>query len=546
MDDPQPNVNPPPSPPPDFPPSFLDFPLLRTTLFLAGVDMERTVGEMYRQGNYRYLRRIFNILSVNQYPDTSSTEAIIAASPAEIASAFSIVSLVAVLVRMYYTRPGASSNTGLGLGPAVEIPILAAFFTLFALIVATLTWFSMGEVVRSWRLSNFIPFVSPEPEICMVCLESEPLTNLVSLQCYSDAEEAANPQRKPHYFHEACIEAWWLTRDNAARCPVCSQEAIGYRTVDGNYRYPAPEPSSLVWATYSFFACVQFFFGSRGPIATRQLPRWQDSLGEHFAVLLLRGVASLCLILVSRLFYAKTMYACYLFLLNGLNEYPSTRLYELYLELTVSFFDMVSELEHEIYSVADFFMSQRQIEYISYPLEWLKIFFLSLFDLGPAGGWILRFFIIILSFGFVHGFASRVNDLIYALTPPEIAGHERPDRQRISMDFLWMISAPWFEYTESRGLSPDEGYMLTVVTIPLVLWGFCFVLYLFWSTVLLTIWEDFFWHLVTFLLAHTATKSLFSFWPNEAILDYGALIVTVLFLLPLVINAISRAWFHSP
>ncbi|TRX91954.1 hypothetical protein FHL15_007051 [Xylaria flabelliformis] len=543
MDDPRPDVS---GPPPDLPPSFLDFPLLRTTLFLAGVDMERTVGEMYRKGNYRYLRGVFNILSVNQYPDTSSTQSIIAASPAEIASAVSIISLVAVLVRMYYTRPGASSDTSLGLGPAVEIPILAAFFTLFALIAAALTWFSMGEVIRTSRLGTFIPFVSPEPEICMVCLESEPLTNLVSLQCYSDEEEAASPQRKPHYFHEACIESWWLTRDNAPRCPVCSQQARGYRTVDGNYRYPAPDPSSLVWATYSFFASVQFFFGSRSPIATRQLPWWQNSLGEHFAVVLLRGVGSLCLIIVSRLFYVKALYACYLFLVNSLNEYPSTRLYEYYLEITFSFFDMVSDLEHQICSLAGLFMPQRQIEYFSYFLEWPKIWFSSLFDLGPAGGWILHVLIVVLSFGFVHGFASRVNDLIYALTPPEIAGHERPDKPRVSVDFLQMIGAPWFEFTESLGWSPDEGSMLLAVTIPPVLWGFCFGLYLFYSTVLLTIWEDFFWQLVAFVLTHTAAKSFLSFWPDEMALGYGATILTGFILLPMVANTISRAWFHLP
>ncbi|KAI1734159.1 hypothetical protein F4680DRAFT_363389 [Xylaria scruposa] len=576
MADPQPDRG----SPPDLPPSFFEFPLLRTTLFLAGLDMKQTVGE-FRRNNYRYLRGVFNVLSVNQYPDTSSTKRIITSSVVEVVSAISIVSLVAVFVRMYYTRSGASLDTGLGLGPAIEVPILAAFFTLFALIVAALTWLSMGEVVRTSRLGSFIPLTSPEPEICMVCLEKEPITNLVNLQCHSDEVEAANPQRKFHYFHEGCIESWWIANEKlAGRCPVCSQTALAYRTVDGEYRYPAPSPSSFVWATYSFFACVQFFFGSRSPIATRQLPRWQNSLSEHFTLVLLRGVGSLCLILFSRLFYAKALYAYYLLLPRWFNEYPAPRLYE-YLKTTFAF-DLVSGLVHRIRSLAGPHMNQSQIGYIKYVLEWVKSCFLSP-DIGPAEDWSSRILIVVLSFVFIHGFARRMGDFIYALTLPRFVGHEVSGRQSASMSlFLQRIRALWFGLSllrklwlilkafftsvigsslisstpliayiknEFLRLSPNWAWVLLAVTTPSA-YVLCFVLYLGCLTVWLTIWEELYWQVVALALTRAAAKLCVSFWPAAIAFDslqgHGALILTGFFWLPMVTNKIRRAWFPLP
>ncbi|KAI1749573.1 hypothetical protein F4782DRAFT_549713 [Xylaria castorea] len=635
MADPRPGVDSPPGSPPDLPPPFLKFPLLRASLFLAGVNMKQTVSEFREEGNYRYLRGIFNLVSVNQYPDTSSTWRIIAYSAWEIVSAVSIVSLVTIFVRMYYTRPGTSSDTGPGLGPAVEIPILAAFFTIFALITAAFTAFSMGEIIRTSRLTSFIPFTSPEPEICMVCLESDPITNLVSLQCYSDEEEAANPQRQLHYFHEGCIESWWVMNEQAGgRCPVCAQRALAYRTVDGEYRYPGPEPSPLAWAMYSFFACIQLFLGSRNPMAMRQLPYRQDNLGEHFATVLFRGIGSLCVLLLTRLFYAKVLYTCYLFLPKWLNEYPAIRLHG-YLNITFSFFDMGaikrfshmvlsgpnvtryrlpasggiyetlifnidSRLTRQIRGLTRFYryLTPRQIEYTEHILKWLKIYFSP--DLGPAGAWLLRIAIVVLPFIFIHGFASRVSDLIYALTPPGLVGNEPQERPRVSVDcFVRRMSTLWFGLVrlcfhgvdivplrrrifllspvfnglligvigstrfsgtpltayienalEAMGWSPGWAYVLLIVVTPPALLVLCTILYVLYLTVWLTIWEDFFWQLVALVLTHAAAKLCVPFLPGGIAFDSlqgcGALILTICFWLPLVWQKFSRVWFTLP
>ncbi|KAI0544615.1 hypothetical protein F4679DRAFT_600464 [Xylaria curta] len=599
MADPQPNIRPHPNPPPE----FLKFPLLRATLFLAGVDMKKVVGEFRRDRHYRYLRGVFDALSVKQYPDTSSTKRIIVSSIAEVLAAIGIISLVPIFLRMYYTRSGASPDTGLGLGPAVELPILAAFFTLFALIAAVMTWFSMGEIVRTERLGNFLTFASPPPEICMICHESESVTNLVNLQCYSDAEEADNPGRKPHYFHESCLETWWRNAppDRVMRCPTCAQVALAYRAVDGEYRYPAPEPSALVWATYSFFSCVQYFFGSRSPMAARGLPSWQDNLGEHYLEVLLRGVGSLCLILVSRLFYAKALYAYYLLLPRWLNEYPATRLCK-YLKTAFGFFGMIRSsvidgLVRQIRSEVGPYINESLIGYIKYVLEWLKVYFLNP-DLGPSGDWILHILIVVLSFVFIHGFASRASNFIYDLTlPMRFVPDGRAGRQPFYVErFLQRILALWHGLTrlgfrggdtnpfiirfwlilnlfftvvigslgvdgtslvayignafEFLRLSPHLAWFFLAVITPSVLCVICFVLYVFYLTVGLVIWKDLCWQLAELSLTHAAAKLCLSFWPAamtfDLLQDHGAVILTGLFWLPMVINKIRRAWFPLP
>ncbi|KAI0448812.1 hypothetical protein F5B21DRAFT_521107 [Xylaria acuta] len=640
MADPRPDVGPPPAvdpfevdPPPELPPSFVKFPILRTTLFLAGIDINKMVQEFRESGRYGYLKGIFNLLSVNQYPDTSSTMRIIASSTWEFVSAISIVSLVPRFVYMYYTRPGTSSDTGPGLRTAVEITVLAAFFTLFALIAAAFTAFSMDEIVRTRRLSNFIPFRSPEPGQCGICLEPGPVTDFVSLQCYSDEDEAAHPQRKLHYFHETCIEFWWFTnRNGAGRCPVCRQTALAYRTVDAEYRYPAPEPSALVWALYSFFACVHLFFGGTSPIATRQFPQTQDSLGEHFGLVLFRAVGGLCLILLSRLFYIKALYTFYLALPKWFNEYPSTRLHK-YLKIPFHFFDikrfvnmvfsgphvtkyrgwpatggipetlmfnLVSALVRQIHRLAGLYryLTPRQIEYIEYILQWLKLYFSP--DLGPAEYWLLRIAIVVLPLIFIHGFAVRVSDLIYAIKPPSLVNNERLRIQQDSLArFCQRMNTLWFGFArlafqgggvippprhilllspilngvligiigssrvggipliayiknalEAMGYSPDWASVLLAVAIPPFLWAFCAIFYILYLTVWLTIWEDFFWQMVALTLTHSAAKVCISFlpWriPSGALQGYDALILTVFFLFPMLSKKVSRAWFAFP
>ncbi|KAI0437986.1 hypothetical protein F4803DRAFT_536712 [Xylaria telfairii] len=413
--------------PPELPPPFSKFPILRTALFFAGLDMGKRVQELRERGeDYIYIRGLFNQLAIFQYPDTSSTWRIITSSAVELISAFSIVSFVTVLVRMHYTQPGTSPHTGPGPSPAVEMPFLAAFFTFWALIVVAFTSFAIGEIKRTRRLGRYIPFRSDEPELCQICLQSESVTNLINLQCYTDEEEAANPQRPLHWFHESCMEAWFRILQPQDRvCPACTQRPLAYRTVDGEYRYPAPDASPLLWAMYSFFtSCSLFFWDSTDPIARRGLPGWQNSLGKHFMLILWKGVLALGAKLLARILFARGLYTVYHILPEAVKEYPVTYLQE-YIQTELPFLIIVynflaSTLPTQSYKLAElaFHLSKviesRIVESFGKLPQIIGLLKLCASpDFGPANDWFLAVSLIVLPFIFLHGFAARISDFVF-------------------------------------------------------------------------------------------------------------------------------------
>ncbi|KAH8157553.1 hypothetical protein CIB48_g10693 [Xylaria polymorpha] len=428
-----------------------------------------------RGPDYIYIRDLFNHRAVYQYPDTSSTWHIITSSAVELVSAFSIVSLVTVLVRMYYTRPGTSSDAGSGLG-AVYIPFLAGYFTFWALIVAAFTAFAIEEMKRSRRLSRFIPFSSDEPQMCYVCLQSDSATNLVNLQCYSDEEEAANPQRLVHWYHETCLEKWWLPLSVENRtCPACQQRPLAYRAIDAEYRYPAPQPSVLLWAMYSFFtSCSMFFWDNTKPIAMRGLPGWQNSLGEHFMLILCKGVLALGGKLLARILFVRALYKGYLALPDGLKEYPLTYLQE-YIQtelpiLIVAYNFLPSTIITLSYKLAEHGSSlgshlSEVIEFhiVEYFVPFLRLleFYLSP-DFGPANDWFLCVSIIVLPLIFLHGFATRISEFVFIVSSHLLVENQGPppDTSVARVVFVSFLSDPF---------AFDQGYATLILTI--VIWS---------------------------------------------------------------------------
>ncbi|KAI1148849.1 hypothetical protein F4825DRAFT_432633 [Nemania diffusa] len=409
-------------------PTFASFPILRTVLFLAGFDLE-TALDPYRRGVaiVNTTRARFHDICIGISPDTSSTRGIISSSFMELVIGSCIVGVVAYLVSIFHAHPqGESYQPGLGLGLEIEAPILAAFFTLFALITAMYTSLAISETPDS-NLMKFLNETFPPLERCAICQEEGENEPIINLQCFSDAEEAANPQRALHWFHENCIAAWWLENGHRAGiCPLCSKESVAFRSPAGPRH---SSPSAIAWATHCFFRCILLFFGHFDSHISGARPRRPFVHATPYAFALTRGVLVLCLLLLSRLVFARILYVCYL-------AFP--RLLQIYV------YGGVREYLCRLWLLDLYPVSRWPIrDYLCPELPGS----LPIDPPSRGEGWRLGITAAVISFIIIHGCALRIADAFYSRFSPRrfhsLIGKRTRDSSILLFNFAARIIQCW-------------------------------------------------------------------------------------------------------
>ncbi|KAI1126640.1 hypothetical protein F5Y10DRAFT_293656 [Nemania abortiva] len=574
-------------------PTFADFPILRTILFLAGFDVETALDPVRRgEREVTYTRAVFSLMSAGHTSDTARTWGGTSSSFLEIVSGLGTIGVVTALVRLYYTNTraqGEESHASPGLGVEVEAPILAAFFTLCSLITALYVFLAVADTTGPLLDGLFVHQVFPPVEDCAICHQAldEPL---ISLQCFPDADEAANPQRALHYCHESCIAGrWWNELEiwhladptdppeqpPQRRCPICTNRVLGYRR-------PADvgdhgEPSALAWSTYFFFASVVILFGHLHPHMHRGLPEAKTAQSNWHAYVLTRGIVVICLLLLARLIFARILYVCYL-------VFP--HLLRMCLQ---------SNVRQSVY--------QYVVQTTPPPLH-----------LSKGETWGLAVAVLVLAFMLIHGCALRIADTIYYCFRPRglYAGYQfrMPSNNSAPLTrILRRLVVPWTLTTRALfalvspvntlGYESVLSYVLSLVCLSVwSFWavtgsmslsvydfiayirmlgfttgGWIFTFYklgfvLIASSVSLfalfmTLWDDIIAPVIIFISGHVFMKGVTAFlaqiehslgrpwdgsnvrlpFPLQGFLEWA---IVILYQLPLVLMMLHYAWSNSP
>ncbi|KAI0110736.1 hypothetical protein GGR51DRAFT_509699 [Nemania sp. FL0031] len=479
---------------PDRTPTFANFPILRAVLFLAGFDVNTALDQARRSElEARYTRIVFAHLSVGNSPDTSSTRHILSSSWIESVSALCIVAAVTVLVWQFYARPGEDGDAGPGLALHVEAPILAALCTTFALIIAVYTYLAADDscepILSCFSLNEV--FTPANQEVCAICRESSS-EDLVRLQCYSTAEEAANPQRAFHFVHSDCIALWWVEqrerwhasgqRDAAPepRCILCNNRVLGYRPLDMASPSPSNFPvlSALAWALYFFFASTLVLFGHLSGFSYRGLPGPKDVRADWHAFVITRGILTIFLLLLSRLLFARITYAFYLVYPQLLRTYlDSSQIVSQY---------VLSKVRLTWSSLCSWPSFPQPLQSLvctpEFPDAWLADS-PPTSSLGKGQGWCLAIVFLVAFFIFIHRCASQAADAIYYRFPPRDIREGlrfRPRNSSVTLvNFIRRISLPLnvfntlifnFPSGQDMGFNSNMDYAASLVAC--IIWTF--------------------------------------------------------------------------
>ncbi|KAI0535858.1 hypothetical protein GGR58DRAFT_515015 [Xylaria digitata] len=191
--------------------------------------------------------------------------------------------------------------------------VLAILYILYAIGTIVLVYQAIRDMENTSPIDIGLPERYRQFVRCPICLADAPIHELITLQCFSDAEEEAHPERAGHSFHESCImEVFNDLADRGVQitCPLCRQIPLGYRRNYGPPRHGIFDNSRLMWYINSLFArrlpFTIFNWQPRFKTPIRHSP--EDNLDRHYLQILLSTLPLHMFYMTQLVFFIRFIY----------------------------------------------------------------------------------------------------------------------------------------------------------------------------------------------------------------------------------------------